>query len=406
MPIRVLFVDDEVQVLDGLKRMLHALRAELELSFAGSGAEALAILERKPHDVVVSDIRMPNMDGLQLLHEVRHRYPETVRIILSGHSDQTMLGQSIGFAHQYLTKPCEPAVLRSMIRRATALQGLVKDPRVRAAVSTLDALPSAPRILHELIAELQNPYCSAARVGQIVAGDVGMTAQVLRLVNSPFFGLRHEISSPTAAVIYLGVNTISSLVVSSHFFRQVSPETGAACGFDWLWRHDLSTGVLAKSIAELETNDRWMIDDTFAAGMLHDAGRILLAIQLGARYAAITERAREEGRCLHEIEQEELGVTNAKIGAYLMGIWGLPSQVVEAIAYHHIPSDLAHDEFHALTAVHVACSLDRGFRPGRDALASEGIDEGYLKGIGRDGRLPLWREVCTSQLEVGYEEAA
>jgi HD-like signal output (HDOD) protein len=406
MPIQVLFVDDEVHVLDGLKRMLHALRAELELSFATSGAEALEILERQPHDVVVSDMRMPDMDGAQLLDEVRRRYPHTIRIVLSGHTDPATVLKSIGSAHQYLSKPCEPAVLRTTIRRAIALQKLVEDPRVRAVVSSLDSLPSAPRLLHELIAELQSPYCSAARVGQIIANDVGMTAQILRLVNSSFFGMRREISSPTEAVIYLGVNTISSLVVSSHIFQQLSSETEEACDLQRLWKHGLSTGAIAKSIAEMETTDRRMIDDTFAAGMLHDAGRIVLAINHGTEYGDLLKRAREEGRPIHDAEQRAFGVTHSEIGAYLIGIWGLPNPVVEALAYHHSPGACVHDEFSPLTAVHVACGLDAETRDDVDGAGGPGIDESYLERIGLAERLVLWREVCANQLAAGREEAA
>ncbi|MEO7650489.1 MAG: response regulator, partial [Bryobacteraceae bacterium] len=103
---QLLFVDDEPKVLEGLKRSLRPMREDWNMSFVTSGAEALQTLEQAPFDVIVSDMRMPVMDGAQLLNEVRQRFPQVVRIVLSGQSDKELIYQSIAATHQYLDKPC------------------------------------------------------------------------------------------------------------------------------------------------------------------------------------------------------------------------------------------------------------------------------------------------------------
>jgi len=111
---RVLFVDDEPRILDGRRRMLRSMRHEWKMSFAETGQEALAILANQPFDVVVVDMRMPGMDGVQLLSEVRKRH-QIIRIVLSGTADREAILRAVGLAHQYLSKPCDAETLKSVL---------------------------------------------------------------------------------------------------------------------------------------------------------------------------------------------------------------------------------------------------------------------------------------------------
>ena len=132
--INILFVDDESNILQGLQRMLRPMRHDWQMYFAESGADALALLAENPIDVVISDMRMPRMDGAQLLHDIRDRYPQIVRIILSGYSEKEMIVRSVHSAHQYLMKPCDPEILRETISRACALRDLLADENLRRFV--------------------------------------------------------------------------------------------------------------------------------------------------------------------------------------------------------------------------------------------------------------------------------
>ncbi|MFB3908493.1 MAG: HDOD domain-containing protein [Candidatus Eisenbacteria bacterium] len=406
MVTRILFVDDEPNVLEGLRRLLHPVRDEWETTFATGGREALEILDRQRHDVIVSDIRMPGMSGAELLETVRRLHPHMVRIGLSGHSDQETMLRSLGATHQYLTKPCEIDLLKKTIRRSLALQEILSNERLRALVSRLDSLPSVPSLYAELMEEMASPSCSLQRVGKIVAQDAGMTAQILRLVNSAYFGLRHEVSSPEAAVIYLGLNMISSLVLGLHLFRQVDEATCSWLHLDRIWQHGVRTGALARAICETEGQDARIAEESLSAGLIHDAGRLVLAVNLSGTYRAILDRAHREGLPLAQAERAELGVTHAEVGAYLIGLWGLPSPVVEALAFHHAPSALpATGGFAPVTSVHVACALDHERQQaGASDEPPPRIDPLHLESLGLRPRLEEWRRICAERAAAQAEE--
>jgi HD-like signal output (HDOD) protein/CheY-like chemotaxis protein len=400
MPTRILFVDDEPSVLAGIGRIFHSMRGEWLLTFASGGAEALRILEEQPHEVIVSDMRMPQMDGAQLLAEVRRRYPGMVRIILSGHSDQELILKSIGPTHQYLTKPCEPEVLISTIRRAAALSQILTDPRVKAVVAEVETLPSMPTVFTELVEELQRPTCSLEGVGEVISRDPGMTTQILHLVNSAFFGLRREISSPAAAVTYLGLTTVTSLVMTFHIFRQIDESCRGWLGVDRLWQHSMNTGAVAKAIAQLETKEKRKVDDAFVAGLVHDAGRLILAGNFPQRYREAMALAGKQQRPLVDLERELLGATHAEVGAYLVGIWGLPNSITEALAYHHCPRDSVGESFCPLTAVHAACVLESALHEGGVGTGPAVPDVAYLEKLGLAGRFQTWADLAAETLSM------
>ena len=210
MNSRVLFVDDDPLVLQGLQRMLRPQRGEWDMTFAGSGAEALKFLGATTVDVVVSDMLMPGMNGAQLLAEVMRLHPETIRIILSGHANKDLILQCVGCTHQYLSKPCEPDALRAVIRRATSLETNLENARVKELVAKLGELPTIPALYSQVVTALNDPDTTVAEVGRIVEQDPAMTAKLLKLVNSAYFGLRRQVSSAAEAAAYLGIDTIKS----------------------------------------------------------------------------------------------------------------------------------------------------------------------------------------------------
>jgi HD-like signal output (HDOD) protein len=394
VPIRILFVDDEPNVLAGLRRMLHPMREEWRATFAGSGREAIDIMNRESQDVVVSDMRMPGMDGAELLTEVLHRWPQTVRLILSGQAEENMILRSIGPSHQYLTKPCEPAQLRSTIERTVALNALLSDQRLKAVVSQVDSLPSVPQLLSDVMEELRKPNCSLRIVGEIVSRDVGMTAKILRLVNSALFGLRREVTDPAMAVSYTGLNTVTALVLTCQVFKCGDEEAEAWFRMDRLWRHSMRAGQMAKTIAASMSDDRTLIDDCFTSGLLHDAGTLVLASSPSIDYRRVVEKAEATGLSIAEVEKSELGVTHAEVGAYLMGLWGLPTTVVEALAYHHTPRVCVHRGISPLLAVHVSCALDSPDGSAIEGADRSGLDISYLRECGVAGQLDAWQKLA------------
>ncbi|HEV3344859.1 MAG TPA: response regulator, partial [Pirellulales bacterium] len=345
----VLFVDDEPGVLDGLRRMLRAWRNEWETAFANGGNQALTLLSERPFDVIVSDMRMPGMDGAQLLEEVSRRWPAMVRIILSGQADRESVLRCVGPTHQYLSKPCDATQLKATVERALALRQWMAEPSIQQLIAKIKSLPSVPTVYNELIAELQSPDCSLNRLGDIVARDVAMTAKVMHLVNSSYFGLRQRVGTPQQAAAVLGTEVLRALVLSISVFS--SPATTGLLGsqIDSLFDHSLAVGTTARALARLAGGGTTLVNDSFVAGVLHDVGKLVLAQNLAQQYAAVVETARRERLPWSAAEADILGCSHAEVGAYLLGLWGFPDALIEAVAFHHNPRRCGSQAFCAAT---------------------------------------------------------
>jgi CheY-like chemotaxis protein len=216
---RIVFVDDEVNILHAMRRSFYQMRDEWSMEFVSSGAEALESLAKTPADVIVSDMRMPGMDGWHLLAEVKRLYPQTVRLVLSGQADTNSVMRAVGTAQLYLAKPCESGALKAAIVQTQALRELLSSEQLAALVGGVGMLPSAPLMFQEMLACLQDPTASLADASKIIGRDVAMTANIMKLVNSAFFGSSRLITSTDRAVAYLGMDTLGALVLGHSVFR-------------------------------------------------------------------------------------------------------------------------------------------------------------------------------------------
>lgn len=392
MKKRLLFVDDDSNLLMGLKRSLHSMQEDWEMEFANGGAAALTMLDR-PFDVVVSDMRMPGITGLELLNTVQERFPQTVRILLSGQSDRQSILDSAARAHQYLSKPFDARQLKTLLSQTIALGDLLDNASLKSFISRLSSIPSLPNLYLEVMDALRASDPSPAKIGDIIARDMGMTAKILQVANSVAYATRGEIIQPEQAVLRIGLDTVQSLVLSISIFSSLSAKLQAAYSVETLWQHSNLTGQYCRAIARAEGIAAPSRGGYMSAGLLHDIGKLIIASSDPDLAQTIPDIAAAGRRAVWQVEREMLGCTHAEVGAYLLGIWGLPITIVEAVAWHHCPSQSAACEMSPLAAVHFANVLAaKSHGPASDYDAT--MDTVFLDRIGRLDRLEAWTEAC------------
>ena len=399
MKRRILFVDDEPMVLKGLQRTLRKMRQDWDMTFVSSGRQALNVLAKKPIDIIVSDLRMPEMDGGLLLAEVKKQHPHVVRIILSGQLDQEMTLKSVQLAHQSLSKPCDVQVLRHTLAKLFALRDFLSDESIKSIISQIESLPSMPSIYTEIVTEMQADDPAIKKVGEIISKDLSMTAKILQMVNSAFFGLFRKINSPEQAVMMLGLETIKALVLSVKIFSEFNQKDFSWFKIDDLFNHSLMVSLYAKTIIKNENLDQGLINNSMMAGLLHDLGKLILATNFEKPYRQVLAATQGTGKNLLDLEYEAFGTSHAEIGAYLMGLWRLDNSTIEAIAFHHLPARSMTQNIGLLTAVHVADALDHEARTPADQNTELQCDTEYLDKLEITSRIPQWRQVCRELTE-------
>ncbi|MEW4452315.1 response regulator [Bremerella sp. JC817] len=357
---KILFVDDQANVLSGLRRMLHGHRDEWEMEFASGGMEAIKLLEEKPFDVVVTDMRMPGIDGAELLRRARERWPSIVRIVLSGQSEPERILRAMGPTHVYLTKPCDAQRLTTVVSQSSILRDRLPNAALKRVVSQLDAAPCQQATFDQLVAELESPSPSLERLGKIIATDIGMTAKILQLVSSSFFGQPQRVGSPQQAAALLGSELLHELVLKVGIFQPVDFSRIEGFSLEEINRHSVEVAACARMVAELETSNKQTINDAWLAGMLHDIGKIVLASAMPAAYQEAVRLAQNGNMSLWHAEMQVFGTSHAEVGSYLLSLWGLPEPICEAVADFRSHSSYEDfNEFRPVTAVHVANVLRR-----------------------------------------------
>jgi HD-like signal output (HDOD) protein len=387
---RILFVDDEPAMLRVLKMGMRSMTGVWDMEFAASGEDAFSLIEGRKFDVVVTDMRMPGMNGAQLLNHVLRHHPQTIRIVLSGYSDLSEVVNCVGLTHQFLEKPCSLEDLKECLKRVTLVKTRLTNDKICELAGSLKNLPSLPELYLEIADVLQSPSVSAQRIADIASKDPAISAKLLQLSNSAFFGFSHKVFSVAEAVQLLGVSVIQSLAMAVPIFSSFSRAKCPAFPIDQIWEHSLQTGVLARQISGQHLDDFQQSEQAFCAGLLHDLGKIILADGLAGEYGEVIKESAATSTPLFEVERKHFRATHAEVGAYLLALWGLPIPLVEAVANHHYPRRCGTKEFCLAGVVHMANSLEHA-RASRPDTVPGPVDADYLKFVGLHQQFESWR---------------
>jgi putative nucleotidyltransferase with HDIG domain len=383
---RVLFVADDANLQRSLRMMLEGFQKEWEGHFSRGGPDVLTRLEESAFDTLVTDTRLAGTNCGEMLTEVRRRHPLTVRIALVNPGEQDDFVRLASVAHRVLAKPCDPNELHSAIQRAHSLRELLDGSSLATVVGRLGSVPTLSTLYTRIADQLMFPDYSLAAVGELVAQDLGIAARLLQMANSALVGLRRPASTPNQAVRILGADLTRTLVLAADLFSRYNPISLKPFSIELLWEHSQQVAELATKIAQAERADDRVVRDSGLAGLFHDIGRLTLASQLPGPYKEVMGIMLAENVSAATAERRLFGASHAEVGAYLLGLWGLPDPLVEAVAWHHSPSSCPGSIFTPLTAVHVADTL---LRADMGALP----DMEYLQRLGLDERWEFWQTI-------------
>ena len=401
---RILFVDDQPNILAGLRRMLHKMKDEWEMEFCESGKEALAAMEKQPFDLVVSDMMMPEMNGAQLLKKVRELYPGTVRFILSGHSDRELILQSVGYAHQYIAKPCDADKLKHYLSSSSGVHQILSNPELHARIAKVKTLPSPPDTYNRIVLELQSETALIGTIANLISKDVSLSAKLLQIVNSAFFGLPQRVESVAKAVNYLGLNTVQGLVLSAGIHNQLKDADIPKASLESIFNHSMAVGGYAKKIAVEIGLPPGNSEDAFLAGLLHDVGKLVMLANFKDEMSTAVRLAQERSIEPYLAEKEILGANHGEIGAHLLSLWGLHDPMLEAVAFHHNPRHTAQPTKNILTAVYIANVADN-HKPSDTGGLLSALDEEYIEALDLIDQLPnLHNCLQTEGIEEGVTQ--
>ena len=385
---RVLFVDDEPRILEGIENLMFDLLDDWDMEFATSGPEALLLLdEEETFDVLVTDMRMPGMDGAELLERVKAAHPEVVRLVLSGHSELSAARRALPIAHQYLSKPCEPDTLTRVLTRAANLNDLITNRDIRSMIGDITKLPARPLVYTQLKSLLNTEDWSLADVAGIVEQDLAISTKILQVGNTAFFSRGGRACNDVREVVArIGAKYVSELVLSFET-RNAFPDC-PGIDLDALHREALDVATLAKQIGTGPG-----MEDVFLAGLVHDIGRLVLAANRKKDYEALTKSGVGEGAELVGAEMKHFGTSHAEAGAYFVGLWGMSYDVIEAVGHHHRPDRLCQDSLGVPGAVFLA---DQLYRAARTETEMETAAFEYIERLGLRSQLEDWQETAAA----------
>lgn len=378
-----------------MEQTLQAIDWDWNISYCSQAQEALDISTQKQIDIILCDSGAKGVESDYLLCEIIDHHPGIIRIVMINSGESTALAGNTTVTHQYLLKPVSPDDIRQAVTRAYRLNSLMESSELKSVVSGIKTLPSLPSIYYSLQKEARSDNPSIRRVAEIMSSDVSMTAKVLQLANSAYFGQSRHISDPASAVSLLGLNMITSLSLCANMFSHYDQEAVRMLGLSSITDHSFKTAAAARELTKMMKLDREEAENAFIAGVLHDIGVLVLAADCPEKYRQAIALSAMRKIPMQDAEANIFGATHAEVGAYLLGLWGLAPALVEATAYHHRPQDSGAETCNLLTAVHIAdaiCDKTQWLEP--DDAESK-LSRTYLEKLNLTGQVSEWLDALS-----------
>ena len=364
----ILFVDDEDSVLSLLKKLVA--EENWHCHFAASGQEALALLEKQQVDLVLSDVMMPGMSGIELLGEVKLRYPSTIRIFLTAFANQGQVAQALaeGFTQQIIPKPWVAQELKEIIHSALrqSRQQKQQSPEFQATINSIPLLPPLPENYSQVKGCITADGVDIEKMAMLISQDVAISSALLHWANSALFGQRYQVDTVKKAIIVLGTDIVENLILSASINQSIANNLRKIPGFDptQFQKHSMAVAVISRLLIKtLNRNSQDLHDRTFIAGLLHDLGKLAAACFFPDKFAEAIRQAEIEKCSMLAKETAIIGTSHTELGSFLAEWWALPPFIVNSIRWHHRPAD-SPIETEVINAVHLANLLSYQFNFG------------------------------------------
>ncbi len=333
MSRKILIVDDEVQLLKVLKKVF--MKSDYHIFVAESGNEALELLAVEPIDMIITDLRMPGMDGYELLSVVKRRYPDVIRIVLSGYADEKMIYQLFknNLTKMCIYKPWDNASLIQNINQIFELNHILTGNRILQVIKNLEQLPVMNNMYGELC-ELMDSNAGIDEIERLLMKDQSIVASILHIANSAFFHI--NTGSLKKAIAYLGLNQTKNIVLVASITNSNAKSGKLKSMYELFSTHSVITNKICNMIYK-DLLLKEIPPDNSCIGLLHGIGRMVLMDNFASQYEKIIHQWRAGEGQLYQIEMDALGVCHQELSGYLLDWWGLPYSLVEPILYHHAP---------------------------------------------------------------------
>jgi HD-like signal output (HDOD) protein len=384
---RILIADADAKVWVEFREALGESWAVVGAATASAAQEEA---QKQSFQVVVANFDLPDLSGAELLNRLRTSSPKTLRFIAAAEALKEKVMCHVLRGHQFLAIHFDRETLKSSIERSLAADYGMNNS-LRELVGRIRTFPTIPSLYLEVVNALKDPNATTDEIGAIIAKDMAMTTKLVQVLNSAYFGLPRTITDPTEAVGILGFETVKSLIMTVKLLSQYDKVKPVYFSIDSIWRHSTNVARTARVMALLETGDNDCSGIAYTAGLMHDLGKVILAANFDEQYQGAHNVARKQQIPLWEVEKDIFGASHGEIGAYLLGLWGMSSEVVKVAALHHSPLRSEDKTFSALTAVHVANALEYEGTLETDGLPLPQLDVDYLKQLGLEARVELWR---------------
>jgi HD-like signal output (HDOD) protein len=376
---------------EALAAISHALGTEWMPTPVRNEPEAIAQLKRYSFSALLVDFNLGSPDASELLNLALEEHPETSRFLLVYEADLALVAAKVTGTHHILPKPIEFASLTRRIEEAVEEEDAECERAGEETAASQRTKAKIPAVYSEVLKAFEAPEVTSEELGGIIARDEALTAEVIRLAASGYLGLPRNLTRPAEAVESLGLEAVKTLVMARRYLAENSHLKPGYLSFDELWQHSTQVAQMARDLVLFETRDRALAASAFAAGLVHDLGKVVLVTNFDDLYGRVHSLARKQPVALWEVEKEMFGANHAEIGGCLVGMWNLPGQIVEATALHHEPAAGDELQLTPLAAVHIANVLEHQLRASEEFRIGPAIDTRFLNGLGLLQRLPVWR---------------